>query len=128
LISRTGLPSRAEISSATGLSEFSSDHKPSSGRPRCEVTITLAPCFRQWLMVAIEAVIRASDVTLPSLTGTLRSARMNTRLPLRSRSMTLMTDTESSKFFVAWDSLHYPSALSDRKQHGKSSLAHLLHA
>jgi hypothetical protein len=29
---------------------------------------------------------------LPSFTGTLRSARMRTRLPLRSRSVSLMTD------------------------------------
>jgi len=40
----------------------------------------------------MEAVIRASDVTTPSLIGTLRSARMNTRLFLRLRSVSLMTD------------------------------------
>ena len=34
-------------------------------------------------MVAMEALIRASDVTLPSFTGTLRSARMNTRLAFK---------------------------------------------
>jgi hypothetical protein len=41
-------------------------------------------------MVGIEAVMRASEVTLPSLTGTLRSARMKTRFPLRSRSVMRM--------------------------------------
>jgi len=86
LIRRTGLPRRAAMLSATGFRETSSDHSPSVGRPRWEVTITRAPASRQCLMVAIDAVMRASLVTLPSLTGTLRSARIRTRLPLRSRS------------------------------------------
>jgi hypothetical protein len=80
------LPSLAAMTSATGWSEFSSVNTPSSGRPRWEVTMTLAPALRQCAMVGIDAVMRASEVTLPSLTGTLRSARMKTRLPARSKS------------------------------------------
>ena len=53
--------------------------------------MTFAPAFRQCAMVGIEAVMRASEVTLPSLTGTLRSARMKTRLLLRSRSTRRLT-------------------------------------
>ena len=87
LIKRTGLPNLAEITSATGLSEFSSEYTPSSGRPRCEVTITFAPALRANSIVAIEAVIRASEVTLPSLTGTFKSARIKTSLPAKSRSV-----------------------------------------
>ena len=86
-ITRTGLPSLADITSATGWSESSSENWPSVGRPRWEVTITLAPAFIACSMVGIEAVIRASEVTLPSLTGTFRSARINTRLPARSSSV-----------------------------------------
>src|SRR3990170_715700 len=79
--------------SATGFSEADSSYTPSSGRPRCDITITfLAPALRQCSMVGIEAVMRASEVTLPSLMGTLRSARISTRLPLRSRSVNLITD------------------------------------
>src|SRR5206468_2801300 len=92
LISRTRLPSLAEITSATGLSEFSSEYTPSSGRPKCEVTITLAPALSACSIVAMDAVMRASEVTLPFCTGTLRSARIRTRLPLRSRSVILITD------------------------------------
>ena len=75
------------MTSATGLSEFSSEYTPSSGRPRCEVTITFAPAFNANSIVAIEAVIRASEVTLPSLTGTFKSARIKTRLPAKSKSV-----------------------------------------
>src|SRR3989344_3779147 len=39
-----------------------------------------------------DALMRASDVTLPSFTGTLRSARIRPRLPLRSSSVNLITD------------------------------------
>jgi len=86
-ITRTGLPSLAAITSATGLSESSSLNSPSVGRPKCEVTITFAPAFIACSIVGIEAVMRASEVTLPFLTGTFRSARMNTRLPASSRSV-----------------------------------------
>ena len=43
-------------------------------------------------MVAIDAVIRASEVTLPSLTGTFRSERIKTRLPFKSKSVILMKE------------------------------------
>ena len=89
-IRRTFLPSFCAITSTTGLSESSSLNSPSVGRPRWEVTITLAPALRQCSMVRIDAVMRASEVTLPSLTGTFMSARIKTRLPARSRSVTRM--------------------------------------
>ena len=54
--------------------------------------MTLAPAFTQCSKVGMEAVMRASEVTLPSFTGTLRSDRISTRLPLRSRSVSLMKD------------------------------------
>ena len=38
-------------------------------------------------MVGIDAVMRWSELTLPSATGTLRSWRISTRLPARSRSV-----------------------------------------
>ena len=43
-------------------------------------------------MVGNEARIRASEVTLPSFTGTFKSERMKTRLPAKSKSVILITD------------------------------------
>ena len=43
-------------------------------------------------IVGNDALIRASEVTLPFLTGTLRSERINKRFPFRSRSCILMID------------------------------------
>ena len=51
------------------------------------------------------ARIRASEVTLPSLTGTFRSARINTRLPAKSRSAILITDIVSSSFLIKFKNL-----------------------
>ncbi|MCY1372282.1 hypothetical protein D9M69_594790 [compost metagenome] len=55
---------------------------PSSGRPRCDVTITAAPACRQAAIAGTEARMRVSSVIWPaSSCGTLRSARIKTRLP-----------------------------------------------
>jgi hypothetical protein len=63
---------------------------PSVGRPRCEVTMTAAPFSRQYLIDGSEALMRVSSVMLPaSSCGTFRSARMKTRLPETSRSVSL---------------------------------------
>ena len=43
--------------------------------------------------VTSDARMRASLVTTPFLTGTLRSSRISTRLPLRSRSVMRSTRT-----------------------------------
>jgi hypothetical protein len=56
--SRSAVGNRLRANSASGNS-------PSSGRPRCDMTITLAPALRQCSKVGIEAVMRASDVTWP---------------------------------------------------------------
>ena len=57
---------------------------------RSHVTVTLAPALRAYSIVGMLATILASLVTTPSFTGTLRSARINTRLPRKSRSVILM--------------------------------------
>ena len=57
------------------------------GLPRWEARITRAPSSIQKLMVGREERIRLSSVmTMLSSMGTLKSTRMNTRLPRRSRS------------------------------------------
>jgi len=56
------------------------------GRPKCDITTILA---RRWMsasMVGASRSIRVASVTLPSFTGTLRSARSSTRFPVQSRS------------------------------------------
>src|SRR5437016_2903522 len=72
---------------ATGASESSGLSSPSLGLPRCEVTITAAFWPSAWRTPGSEARMRVSSVILPASIGTLRSARMNTRLPRRSRSV-----------------------------------------
>src|SRR6056297_1986680 len=79
-----GSPSNSPSFSATGASEYCASNSPSSGRPRCDITITAAPATSAWRMVGTEALMRASEVTLPSRMGTLRSARMRTRFSFMS--------------------------------------------
>ena len=57
--------------------------------------MTAAPFSSASLMVGSEATIRASLFTTPSFTGTLRSSRISTRLPARSRSVIFKTVMES---------------------------------
>src|SRR5690606_542344 len=86
-ITGTSRPSNLPRCAATGFSEADSSYTPSSGRPRCDISITFAPAFIACSMVGSDAWIRTSDVTLPSLTGTFKSSRISTRLPFRSRSV-----------------------------------------
>ncbi len=51
------------------------------------MTMTRAPVACAARIVGSEARIRASLVTIPFFTGTLRSSRISTRLPLRSTSV-----------------------------------------
>src|SRR3954465_9711213 len=48
--------------------------------------MTAAPCFSACSMAGTEARMRVSSVIRPFSIGTLRSARMKTRLPRRSTS------------------------------------------
>ena len=63
-------------------------HTPSFGRPRCDVTITAAPfssASRRVGSAASDALL-GGDAAVLSI-GTLRSSRISTRLPARSRSV-----------------------------------------
>ena len=51
------------------------------------MTVTLAPLASACFMVGSDATMRASLVTTPACTGTLRSARIKTRLPLKSTAV-----------------------------------------
>ena len=69
------------------LMEARAGHRAAGRRlPSKEVTITAAPWSSAYLIAGTEARMRVSSVTRASSTGTLRSARMNTRLPRRSTS------------------------------------------
>lgn len=81
----TGLPSSCVSRSATGFRLYSGAGLP-LGRPRCDARITVAPCSSANSMVGIAAVMRVSSPITPFLIGTLKSTRMNTRRPRRSRS------------------------------------------
>jgi hypothetical protein len=56
------------------------------GRWKWDITTTLAPFWMSASIVGASRSIRVASVTTPSLTGTLRSARNNTRFPRTSRS------------------------------------------
>lgn len=82
---RTCMPSSSDRRCATGASESASVSAPSLGRPRCEVTMTAAPASNARRMPGTEARMRVSSLMRPaSSNGTLRSARMKTRLPDRA--------------------------------------------
>src|SRR5688572_15401921 len=64
------------------------------GRPRCEHAVTSAPRDVNHSIVGSAARMRNGSTTLPSLIGTLKSARKRTRRPLTSpRSSSLGTLT-----------------------------------
>ena len=79
----TGLPMISATASAIGASENSGSGPP-FGRPKCASRMTLAPLSESSRMVGATRSIRVASVTLPSATGTLRSTRTSTRLPLTS--------------------------------------------
>ncbi len=63
-------------------------------------TITAAPLARANSIVGREARRRASLVTAPLLTGTLRSSRISTRLPWRSKSDILIIAMVTLPFII----------------------------
>ncbi len=102
-ISGTSRPSSSPSRRATGASESAAVKLPSVGRPRCEVTITAAPRASASRMPGTDARMRVSSVIAPaSSCGTLRSARMNTRLSRTSTSARRLK-------FIAAPSIESPS-------------------
>ena len=88
---RTFWPRSSDKRFAIGASESSGFNSPSVGRPRCDVTMTAAPAFTANAMPGTDARMRVSSVIAPaSSCGTLRSARMKTRLPARLRSVSFL--------------------------------------
>src|SRR5690554_7884091 len=85
--------------------EEASSYTPSSGRPRWDISMTLAPASLAALMVGSEARMRASLDTLPSLTGTFRSSRIRTRLPARFRSVIFLMAIISIPFSYEFKSV-----------------------
>ena len=79
----TGRPMIPATASAIGASENSGSGPP-FGRPKCASRMTLAPLSASSRMVGATRSMRVASVTLPSATGTLRSTRTSTRLPLTS--------------------------------------------
>ena len=103
------------------------ENSPSLGRPRCEVTITAAPLSSAMRMPGTEARMRVSSVIEPSSAcGTLRSARMKTRLPARSRSASLRTFMRRTFAYLAAMRATVVSSMRFEKPHSLSyQLRHL---
>src|SRR5262245_3489292 len=81
----TGLPTSSESLVATGFKVYFGSGLP-LGRPRCEARISRPPFSMTCLIDGSDALMRVSSVILPSEVGTLKSTRIKTRLPFRSRS------------------------------------------
>src|SRR4051812_33111094 len=73
---------------ATGLSEYFGSGPP-LGRPRCDMRISRPPRSTMFLIVGNACAIRRSSVIFPPSRGTLKSARIRTRLPFTSTSATV---------------------------------------
>src|SRR5215467_13990391 len=80
----TGRLRTAAIAGANGLSDCAESGP--FGRPKWESRITLPPLSAISRMVGATRSMRVVSATLPSSTGTLRSTRTSTRLPLTSAS------------------------------------------
>ena len=93
-LSGTSWPSSSDSRLATGASDSFSSNCPSVGRPRCDTSISRAPLESAWRMPGSEARMRVSSVITPSCSGTLKSSRISTRLPARSRSVILRIGME----------------------------------
>jgi len=76
------LLSTAAIADASGLSDCAGSGP--FGRPKWESRITLPPLSAISRMVGAARSMRVVSATLPFSTGTLRSTRTSTRLPLTS--------------------------------------------
>ncbi len=81
----TSTPSSVDRCAATGFRLYSGATLP-LGRPRCEARITVHPCSSAKRTVGSAAVMRVSSAMTPSLSGTLKSTRMNTRRSSSGRS------------------------------------------
>src|SRR3954452_12409558 len=77
-------PEARDKGSTSGRSDC--DGSGPFGRPKCDMTTGLPPRSMIAARVGASRSIRVASVTLPSLTGTFRSARTRTRLPATSRS------------------------------------------
>ena len=95
----TGAPSSSDSRSATGLRLNSGFGLP-FGRPRWLASTTVAPCSSAYWIVGSDDWIRVSSPITPFLSGTLKSTRMKTRLPLRSRSLieSFISSAEPSRY------------------------------
>merc|ERR1719498_27523 len=92
----TSLPRSSDSRGATGPRENLSSG-PDLGRPRCDERSTLAPFSIRYLTVGTDARMRVSSVIVLPSSGTFRSQRTRTFLPLRSASVRSPTDA----FFIS---------------------------
>src|SRR5579859_3712426 len=82
----TGLPSNSSSFFAAGRTEYFGSGPP-FGRPRCEASTSRPPFSIASFNVGSVSRMRVSSVTTPSLSGTLKSTRINTRFPRKSKSL-----------------------------------------
>src|SRR5262249_47626432 len=94
---------------ATGFRLYLSSGFP-FGRPRCEARISRPPFSITYRMDGKAAVILVSSVIFPSASGTLKSTRMNTRLPERARSEIDSLFTEIRSFHDELDAVSQTDA------------------
>merc|ERR1712032_737582 len=110
----TSVSSSSDRRGATGPSENLSSG-PALGRPKCEERRTLAPFSIKYLTVGTEARMRVSSVIVLPLSGTLRSQRTSTFLPLRSASVRSPTDFLAISMVFARETRDEPMREPDRE-------------
>src|SRR5579863_2417841 len=93
----TGLPSNSSNFFAAGCSEYFGSGPP-FGRPRCEASTSRPPFSMASFNVGSVSRIRVSSVTTPSFNGTLKSTRIKTRFPRKSKSLIV-----SLFIFLSWE-------------------------
>src|SRR5271165_4660487 len=112
----TGRPSACAMAGTSGLSE-SLRSRP-FGRPKCDRRMTLPPLPAMSRMVGAARSIRVASATLPFSTGTLKSTRTSTRLPLTSAPSSVRKDgIEPAISFLR-------SASCDELAHGNGGVDH----
>src|SRR5271165_6320242 len=81
----TDFPSNSSSFFAAGFKEYFGSGPP-LGLPRCDASTKRPPFSIASFNVGSVSRIRVSSVTTPSFSGTLKSTRINTRLPFNSKS------------------------------------------
>jgi hypothetical protein len=113
----TGRFPNAAASGATKGRNEKAGSGPPFGRPKCDMTTTLARLATSSRIVGASRAMRVASLTRPSCIGTLRSARSKTRFAETSRSSSVRNSACA---------IHQSNSLGDRSVETRAAPAFLL--